>query len=214
MDSRRGWLQYSGVVLLAIAIGCTLTVSATADDSLVTLDQEQDCITAGLARPSLSQPLAMHRAGIRPLTPGRYYSQATRGVFLFPALPERCAPTYVRGLGSMLQMQRRTDRNEWVNVGANATEQPGNSERHVRFRSSPNHAWPDYMFNECVGGKGWLKVRAVLMVRVRHAETKQLLGEQRYVFPAKVYGSCKAARQSAKTTEDYEEEWGEGSGSS
>lgn len=207
MSGRWRRLRCAGSVLLAIVIGCWSAASATADDSMVTLDQEQDCIAAGLARPTVTHPLAMHRAGIRPGTPGRYLSQGTSGVFFFPALPEGCK-AYTRSMGSKLEMRR----GQWATIGTRNAEQPGNGERYVTLSDGPTHAWPDYVFNECVGGKGWLKVRAVLMVRVRNAETKQLLGEQRYVFPAKVYGSCKAARQSAKATEDYEEEWGAGSG--
>lgn len=199
---------------LALVLGYCVGLLSPASGA--TAAESQTCLEAGLAKPGVVQPLAMHHAGIRPLTPGRYFSQGTNGVFLFGALPNGCAPTYVRSMDTMLQIQRRTDRRDWINVGAKNgdAEQPGNNERHVRFSSSPNHAWPDYAFNECVGGKGWLKVRAVLMVKVKDGETHEVLDESRYVFPAKVYGSCKAARQSAKATEDYEEEWGGGSGAS
>lgn len=206
---KRSGLELVPAGILVALLVLALVPAVSADEA-----GDKECVAAGLAKPTVTKPVVMHHAGIRPLTPGRYFSQGTDATFLFQALPEGCAAV-TRSIGSMLQMQQRSDRQDWINAGAKngVAEQPSNGERYVNFNAAPNHAWPDYMFNECVGGKGWLKVRAVLTLRVKSGDTHQLLGEQSFVFPGKVYGSCRAARASAKATENYQEEWGDGSGS-
>jgi hypothetical protein len=109
-------------------------------------------------------------------------------------------------------MQKRTGRSVWVNVGNRNGDINRKGDEFFRLEAAPNHAWPDFVFNECVGGKGWLEVRGVLTVKVKDASTRKVLAEQRYTYPAHVYGSCRLARTSKRETANYQEEWGKGSG--
>jgi hypothetical protein len=219
----RSWrlVQLAGVLAL---VGSSLTLAMSpagaAGETPATSEAaslEQTCLQAGLVRPTVFHAPAMHRAGIRPLTPHHHYSQGMSGWFQLAAMPEGCAPTYVRSLQANFQMQKASNRRVWINIGArngNVENPPGNAEGVAEAFYGPNHAWPNYLFNECVGGKGWLKVRAVLMPKVKDGASHQLLGESRYTYPVKVYGSCKEARYSKRATATYKEEWGDtGSGS-
>ncbi len=174
---------------------------------------EQQCLDAALARPELLHTITMHHAGLRPLTPHHWHSQGTSGWFQLPALPEGCAPAVVRAVAGQIQMQKRTDRRVWINVGAKNGNLNWKGPQFVNLYAGPNHAWPDYVFNECTGGKGWLKVRGVLNVKAKDGGSHDVLDERRYTFPAVVHGSCQLARTSKRETAHYKEEWGdEGSG--
>jgi hypothetical protein len=155
----------------------------------------------------------MHRAGIRPLTPGHHYFQGTAAVLHFAALPASCTPEVIRASDAQIEMQLPGKR-VWANVAARngIMWQPGNVDSSVKVFGGPNHAWPDYWFNECEGGH-WRKVRMVIMPRVRDSQSHRLLGESRYTFPVKVHGSCAEAHKSKRLTANYKEEWGDGSGS-
>lgn len=118
----------------------------------------------------------------------------------------------IRSVAGQIQMQKRTDRSVWINVGAKNSNIDWKSPEFFSLVAGPDHAWPDYLFNEYVGGKGSLKVRGILMVRVKDASTRKVLAEQRFTYPAEVFGSCKLARISKQETAHYQEEWGSGSG--
>ncbi|HSS34287.1 MAG TPA: hypothetical protein VLL27_13505 [Solirubrobacterales bacterium] len=187
-----------------------LTVSMTAPSARAEDELGQTCVEAGLARPGALHAIEMHRAGLRPGTPGHYHSQGVSGVLLFGALPEGCVPSVVRTATAQIQMWR----GRWVNVGARHgnMEAPGNSERATKLFAGPTHAWPSYVFNECGAGGKWLKVRAVVGLQVKDSSSHAVLGAQRYVWPVQVHGSCRLARISKKQTASYKEEWGQGSG--
>ena len=167
---------------------------------------EQACVEAGLARPAVLHRIEMHHAGLRPGTPHHWHSQGTSGTLLFPALPEGCAPSVVRTAAAQVQLLRQ---GAWINVGGKHgnMESPGNGEAATKVFAGPTHAWPDYVFNECVGGQ-WLKARAIVWTRAKDSNTKALLGSQRYVWPVRVRGSCRLARISKEVTAGYQEEWG------
>jgi hypothetical protein len=198
-----------------VAVALTLMIGigglVASGSSASTAVSEQECIAAGLARPQVLHPFEMHHAGIRPGTPRLWHSQGTSGHLLFQAMPESCAPNVVRTAHASIQMQKHNNRKRWINAGAKNgnMELPGNEERAVLVSYGPTHAWPDYLFNECVGGKGWLKVRVALVVQVKDGESHQAIQQRRYVFPVKVHGSCKLARYSKKATAHYKEEWGQ-----
>lgn len=213
--SSAGWMQRAAMATLAAALllAGMSPAGASAEEPAPGLGSQ--CIAAGLVRPTLLHPMTMRHAGIRPLTPGRYHSQGLAGWLGFAAMPEGCAPAVVRSAAAQIQMQQSSNRRGWVNVGNRNgnMEVPGNEERATRVLWAPNHAWPDYLFNECSGGKGWLRVRAIVTALVKDGATQQRLGARRYVFPARVRGNCKAARASQQATADYQEEWDGGSGS-
>jgi hypothetical protein len=174
---------------------------------------DQQCMATALARPQLLHTITMHHAGVRPLTPHHWHSQGTAGWFQLPALPEGCTPAVIRAVAGQIQMQKRTDRHVWINVGANNGNLNWKGPEFVMLYAGPNHAWPDYVFNECTGGQGWLKVRGILIVKAKDASTREVLSESRYIFPAVVHGSCQLARTSKRETAHYKEEWGDsGSG--
>lgn len=204
--------RWAPLALLGL-IGLLLAGPASADVG-ATVPAPDECISAGLAEPAILHPVEMRHAGVRPLTPHHFHSQGVQGSFLFSALPEGCVPGFVRTAGAQIQMQKRDDRSVWLNVGAHNgnMEQPGNGERNVELGFGPIHAWPSYLFNECVGAQGWLKVQVVITTKVKDGTTQKVVGESRYVLPAKVHGSCKLARLSKRETANYKEEWG-GSGS-
>lgn len=193
------------IVVLAVLTGLAALVGIAAGAPV-----EQECISAGLAEPAVTHQPEMHHAGLRPLTPKHWHSQGIQGAFLFSAMPEGCVPELVRTAGAEIQMQKRSDRSVWINVGARNgnMEQPGNDARNVELGFGPIHAWPDYFFNECVGSKGWLKVRVILTPKVKNGATHEVVGESHYVLPVKVHGSCKLARRSKEETASYKEEWG------
>ena len=179
---------------------------------------QNECVQAGLAKPQVLHQPAMHHAGLRPLTPRHWHSQGTWGWFLFLPLPEGCSPGVIRAVTGQLQMQKRSNRSVWINVGAKNGnldwKSPNEEGRAVMLGYGPDHAWPDYLFNECIGGKGWLKVRGILTLKVKDGSTHEVVGESRYTFPVTVHGSCKLARISKRETAGYKEEWGgQGSGS-
>lgn len=203
--------------MLCALVGGSLSVSAALASSqparaTASAGLEQDCIQAGLVRPSVFSKLAMHHAGVRPLTPHHYYSEGTSGWFQVAPLPEGCGSLVVRAVAGQIQMQKRTDRGVWINIGNKNGNTQRKSDEFFKLAAGPSHAWPDYVFNECVGGKGWLKVRGVLDVKIKDASTRTVLAEQRYIYPAQVFGSCKLARISKRETAHYKEEWGSGSG--
>jgi hypothetical protein len=205
------------LILLGLALFAGLGFSglskyAVAADGQSSSGTEAECIEPGLAAPQVSTPIVMHHAGLRPLTPRHYHSQGTTGWFQVAPLPEGCTTSIIRTVVGQVQMQKRSDRSVWINVGFNNGNINWKSNEIFELASGPTHAWPDYLFNECVGGKGWLKVRGVLVVKVKDSVTRQVVGERRYTYPAEVHGSCQLARYSKKATAHYQEEWG-GSGS-
>lgn len=169
---------------------------------------ERECIAAGLVRPQVIHSIEMHHAGIRPGTPRLWHSQGTSGWFQVSPLPEGCTASIVRAVVGQVQMQKRTDRGVWINVGAKHGNIDWKGSEFFELFYGPNHAWPDYRFNECVGSQGWLKVRGILVVKVKDASSRQVISERRFTFSAKVHGSCKLARYSKKVTAHYKEEWG------
>jgi hypothetical protein len=203
-----------GVVLVALLACLPGAAAATATPSPAS---EQECLQAGLAQPAIANPPVMYNAGIRPLTPGHWHSQSTFGGFHFAAVPESCAPEFVRAVAGQVQMQRQDDRRVWVNLGGrhahgNIYNPPGNDEGITRVSATPNHAWPDFVFNECSGGKGWLKVRTIVITKVMSVSSHQVLEERSYAFSTKVRGNCKRAQISKRETASYQEERGKGSG--
>jgi hypothetical protein len=201
-----------GLALLAICSAVGVAVAAETAPPGAALKGE--CIETGLVKPGVVHPMTMSYAGIRPLTPGRRRFQGTAGVLHFGAMPESCSPSVTRSMDGKIEMQLFNRPSVWANVAARngISWQPGNKEGGVRVFGGPNHAWPDYWFNECRRGH-WLKVRTIIMTRVRDGVTHELLGERSYVFPVRVHGSCAEAKRSKRLTANYKEEWGDGSGS-
>lgn len=202
--------RLGGIWLLALVLGITLVPVYALGSSEPALEQE--CLAAGLVEPQIIHTPEMHHAGIRPLTPHLWHSQDIQGMFSLPAMPEGCAPSFNRTLSGQLQMQKASDRTRWINQGTPHNPQAlGNEAVRVQLSFGPTHAWPDYLFNECVGGGGWLEVRDVLTLRLRDGQTHQVIGQRRYIFSVQVHGNCRRARYSKKATAHYKEEWG-GSG--
>lgn len=203
---RRRWHWCWGT-LAALSVILLVPVQAQAGDSL-----ETECVQAGLARPEVLNPPAMYRAGIRPFTPHAHGSQTIWGMFLYSDMTA-CSPEFQRVSRGQVQMQKRGERSVWINDGWNQNPfHLVNQEGRAQLAYGPNHAWPDYLFNECEDGKGWLKVRLVMTSKVRNSQTHEILAEDHYVIPVPVHGRCQAARFSKEATKDIKEEWEGGSG--
>lgn len=153
---------------------------------------EAGCLEAGLARPTVVQPLTMHHAGLRPQTPKHWHSQGTSGWFQVAPLSEGCA-SVSRVVSGQIQMRQRA---AWVNVLAQNNKVSWKGSEFFRLSASPTHAWPSYVFNECDAKGHWQKTRGIVTVAVKDTASREVFGSRRYVFPVKVHGSCKLARYS------------------
>jgi hypothetical protein len=67
----------------------------------------------------------------------------------------------------------------------------------------PGHADPgyEYLFNDCVPGKGFSPVRIALEAKLKNSETKQIVAQEAYILKVSVSGKCRAAKKSRQIAE-------------
>lgn len=225
LNTRLGRFAVVNVAALGLAASAATyeTVNAEpagAEDNAPTAiapDLQQECADATLIRPEIIRPLVMRRAGIRIFTPGVKHSQVVNGVYGIHTLPDGstsaldCTSEYDLYQERRLQMQVPHHRERWSSlektngVIQNPLNQPISR---GQYFWSPNHAWPDRLFNQCTDGKGWLKVRQKLTLGLRDKESKQMEEQKTFTLPVKVIGNCAAARRSKRLTKNLRSQWG------
>jgi hypothetical protein len=168
----------------------TETVSADSLPAAAGLTLEQQCEDVALARPTVINKPVMSNAGIR-------LGQITRATFLFAALPDNCAPQYIRTAAGYLQIHKH---GKWIQTSRNPdTGAIGNQEQRNRFLDQAPHPTPSFPFDECVHGR-FQKARVVLRNFLKTGENRHriILAKKSYILPVEVNGRCKAAVRSRR----------------
>lgn len=203
------------ILLCAVAGSAILASTALAFRALSSNTLSQECVQAGTAKPTVNHKPTMYHAGIRPFTPGfPRKSEVVIGSLSYPAMPDgstqpdgstaNCTPGFTRPASFQLQMQKPHERSEWRDLeagkGVLANNPYGDQPIRARTFWFPIHAQPAWYFNQCVGGRGWLKIRDKITLEVQDAQTRQTLGQRTYIIPGSVHGTCQSARFSARVT--------------
>jgi hypothetical protein len=197
--------------LLVTGLLAALLLPAGAPAAMPPTGLEQECIAAGLAEPQVMHKPEMDNAGIRVATPRPWHWQSVRGGFEYGALPEGCAPAFVRIGKGQLQMRQLTGSRAWIDLPNRRWQSVGsfgNKQGHSTLSGTPNHAWPDWQYNACTNGR-FQPLRLLLRNFVKDGMTGTVLAEKRYQLPVAVHGNCQRARISKRLTAHVKEEWGD-----
>ena len=132
--------------------------------------QEQACIQEGLAFPTYYD-VKMVDPGHKPLNQQDLpYAQAINGKFNYPAAPDCVSIDYIRIAGGQLQQQSNHIPRIWVNIPNHFKWNPafiGDNGGPSQLGYGPPHAYPAWLFDERIPGKGYGKVRDKLFELVR-----------------------------------------------
>ena len=141
--------------------------------------------------------------------PHLWHIQGVSGWFAVSPLPNGCASVAIRAVTGQIQMQKRTDRSVWLNVGAKNGNIRWKGTQFFQLVYGPSHAWPNYLFNECVGGRGWLKVRGMSAHR-QDEEREHPQGARRtsLYIPSQGSRQLQVGLLQQTATAYYKNEWG------
>jgi hypothetical protein len=181
-------------------------VASTPGSSAASLKEE--CIRAGLKRPKIEKPPVMDHAGIRPFTPHHYYIQNISGKFGYSLMPPGCGPLWERVSHGQIKMEKKGDPRTMIKLGApNNPVYIGNQKGESELNYGPSHAWPDYLFNECVDGR-FQRVQLLLTESLKNTRTHEVEAKRDFTINVPVHGSCAAAEESAEVTKGLRQNWG------
>jgi hypothetical protein len=191
------------LVVLAGSGGATASGETSGSGSL------SECRSAALLPPTIKHPLRERHAG---LWPGMGFpgAQVISGGLYYSAMPESCAPTYVRTARGRLQMERD---GKWVAPCGNCVGWYSNRMGLNRIFFAPPHSdipGDAIAYNVCGADGKFGRLRIWVITQLKLFSDHSLVAHSRkFIYPIAVSGSCRQAAVSTKRVEAlWEREYG------
>ena len=189
-----------GTTATEMAVNPNPVSADTAPATVLTPEQQQQCIDDALALPETRNPIAMYRAGIRPL--GHSLQQTITGSYGYEGLPSYCGSA---GLERVSLGDAQIYKNgHWTTIVRVIMGHIGNQQGITQPTYSPPHALPAYQFNDAVKGKDgyhFHKMRILLDNKLKQTSDRSTVAEKKLIIPMEVHGKYGAAIRSKHQAE-------------